>query len=206
MARKASVSPAAVDREELRSGIKSKYTEVAKSPDIGFHFHTGEDLAVMVGYAANDFRELPQATVDSFAGTGCPFEFGHLKPGEDVLDLGCGAGFDSLQAARQVGPNGTVTGIDMTSAMVEKATSGAHALGLENTEFKEGYLEGLPLASESVDVVISNGVINLCPDKMAVMKEVHRVLRPDGRFQIADIVVHKPVGDDARADIELWSG
>lgn len=206
MASTASVSPAGVDRDELRSGIKSKYTDVAANPEVGFHFHTGADLALMVGYLQSEFEKLPQSTVDSFAGTGCPFEFGRLNPGEDVADLGCGAGFDSLQAAEHVGSSGTVTGVDMTSAMVEKANAGSRALGLGNTQFKVGYLEDLPIPTDSVDVVISNGVINLCPDKVAVMNEVNRILRPGGRFQIADIVVHQPVADDARADIELWSG
>ena len=200
------VKPAGVDREVLRSGIKDKYSDVAQTPEMGFHFHTGSHVAQMVGYSEEDYAGLPQPTIDSFAGTGWPFEFGKLNPGETVVDLGSGAGFDSLQAARHVGPTGSVTGIDMTQAMVDKAAQSAKEMGLSNVEFKLGYLEELPFEPESVDVVISNGVINLTPDKVSVMSQVASILRPGGRFQIADIIVHKPVGDGARADIDLWSG
>jgi arsenite methyltransferase len=129
---------------------------------------------------------------------------GDLNPGEKVLDLGCGAGFDSLIAAREVGASGRVISIDMTPAMLEKARVGAREAGVSNVEFYEAYAESLPVPDESIDVVISNGVINLCPDKMAVLQEINRVLKPGGRIQIGDIVVHKTVPDDAKADIDLW--
>ncbi len=200
------VLPTQVDRDRLREQIQEKYTDVARRPDLGFHFHTGRPLAAMLGYDLAEVDSLPPSAVESFAGTGNPFSMGILRPGETVLDVGCGAGFDTLQAARQVGPSGRVIAIDMTEAMLEKARAGASAVGLGNVDARLGYAEELPVDSESVDVVISNGVINLCPDKVAVMKEVRRVLRPGGRFQIADIVVHKEVPQDARDDIDLWSG
>ena len=131
---------------------------------------------------------------------------GALQPGETVLDIGCGAGFDTLIAARQVGPSGHVISVDMTEAMLARAGEGARALNLDNVDLRQGFAETLPLEDASVDVVISNGVINLTPDKAAVMVEVHRVLKPGGRVQIADIVVHQEVPQDARDDIELWSG
>lgn len=200
------VQAAAVDRDELRAQISEKYTDVAQTPEQGFHFHTGRPLAAMLGYELGEVDSLPASTVDSFAGTGNPFSAGRLAEGAVVLDIGCGAGFDSLQAARQVGPTGRVFSIDMTDAMLERARAGAEALGLENVEVRHGYAEELPVDDSSIDVVISNGVLNLTPDKMAAMREVHRVLKPGGRFQIADIVVHQEVPQDAKDDIDLWSG
>jgi arsenite methyltransferase len=200
------VLAARVDREVLRAQISAKYTDVALAPQKGFHFHTGSPLAAMLGYAAAAVAGLPAATVESFAGTGNPFSLGPLRAGEVVVDIGCGAGFDTLLAARQVGPSGRVIAVDMTGAMRDKARAGAAALGLTNVEVRHGYAEELPVASASVDVVISNGVINLCPDKVAVMREVYRVLRPGGRFQVGDIVVHKDVPQGAKDDIDLWSG
>lgn len=200
------VRPAAVDIDTLRCQISDKYTEVAKTPEIGFHFHTGKPLARMVGYRDEVIDSLPSGTVLSFAGFGNPFSMGDLRPGETVLDIGCGAGFDSLIAARQVGEEGRVVSVDMTPAMLEKAAAGAREAGIENIEFREGLAEALPVDDVSIDVVISNGVINLCPDKMVVMQEVNRVLKPGGRIQIGDIVVHKELPQDAKDDIDLWSG
>jgi len=199
------VTPANVDRDRLRKGIGDKYTEVALTPEKGFHFHTGRPLAAMLGYPAADVDRLPQTTVDSFAGTGNPFSMGELHEGEDVLDLGSGSGFDLLQAALRVGPSGRAIGVDMTAAMRDKARSGARALGLANVDVRMGFLEELPVGDASVDVVISNGVLNLTPDKEAVMREVYRVLKPGGRFQIGDIVVHIDVPQEAKDDVELWS-
>ena len=195
-----------VDREALRDQIEAKYCDVAKKPEQGFHFHTGRPLAAMLEYPAADVDALPESTIESFAGTGNPFLLGKLHEGETVLDIGCGAGFDTLQAAKQVGPAGRVIALDMTEAMLEKTRLGAEALGLTNVDVKLGYAEELPADDASVDIVISNGVINLTPDKMAVMQEVYRVLKPGGRFQIADIIVQKPVDQDAKDDIDLWSG
>ncbi len=200
------VVAAKVNRERLREQIQAKYVEVAVEPKKGFHFHTGRPLAGMLGYDVADVDWLPASTVESFAGTGNPFSMGRLAEGEVVVDIGCGAGFDTLLAARQVGPTGRVIAVDMTEAMLDKTRAGASALGLPNVDARLGFAEELPVESESVDVVISNGVINLCPDKMAVMREVLRVLRPGGRFQIADIVVHREVPQEAKDDIDLWSG
>jgi SAM-dependent methyltransferase len=199
------VTAAKVDRERLRQGISDKYTEVALEPEKGFHFHTGRPLAAMLGYEAEQYADLPEGTVDSFAGTGNPFSMGPLHPGETVVDLGSGAGFDLLQAARQVGPSGRAIGIDMTPAMRAKAQAAAAEVGLSQVEVRDGFLEELPVEDGSVDVVISNGVLNLTPDKEAVMREVFRVLKPGGRFQIGDIVVHLDVPQEAKDDVELWS-
>jgi SAM-dependent methyltransferase len=193
-----------VDRDELRSFIAEKYTEVAEEPEKGAHFHTGRPLAMMLGYDQAVVDALPAGTVESFAGTGNPFSLGELNTGETVLDVGCGAGFDSLIAAQQVGPSGRVIAVDMTPAMLDKAKAGACEAGVSNIEFHQAFAESLPAADASVDMVISNGVINLCPDKMAVFAEINRVLKPGGRMQVGDIVVHKAVPDDAKADIDLW--
>ncbi len=200
-----SIGVAAVDRDELRARISDKYREVATHPEVGFHFHTGRPLAKMLGYADEVVDRLPAGTVDSFAGTGNPFLHGELRPGEVVVDIGSGAGFDTLIAASQVGPEGKVIGVDMTEEMRQKARAGAASLGLENVDIRAGYAEDLPVESGSVDVVISNGVINLCPDKQAVLREAFRVLRPGGRLQVGDILVHLAVPQEAKDDVELWS-
>jgi SAM-dependent methyltransferase len=195
-----------LDLDQLRDAIRDEYAEVAACPLKGFHFHTGRFLAARLGYPAERVDPLPDAAVESFAGVGNPFTWGEPSPGETVLDLGSGAGFDSLQTARMVRPAGRVIGIDMTPAMLEKARANAALLGLNNVEFREGFLEELPVESERVDRVISNGVVNLCPDKAAVMAEAFRVLKPGGRLQISDIVVGRAVPEDAKADIALWTG
>ncbi len=197
---------ARVDRAELRRAITEKYAEVATNPELGFHFHTGRPLARMLGYPDRLIDAIPAANVESFAGMGNPFLFGDLAPGERVLDLGCGAGFDTLIAARQVGPDGQIVAVDMTSEMRVKTAAGASAMGLTNVEVREGYAEALPVEDGWADVIISNGVVNLCPDKRAVFKEMFRVLRPGGRIQIGDILVHQEVPQEAKDDIALWSG
>ncbi|MBK6318361.1 MAG: methyltransferase domain-containing protein [Dehalococcoidia bacterium] len=200
------IGVAAVDREELRARISEKYRDVAMNPGLGFHFHTGAPLARMLGYPPEVVAALPPGTVDSFAGTGNPFLFGDLHAGETVVDLGCGAGFDSLTAARQVGPGGRVFAVDMTAEMRAKTEAGAEALGLTNVTVLEGFAEDLPVAAGVADVVISNGVINLCPDKQAIFREMYRVLKQGGRIQVGDILVHREVPQEAKDDIELWSG
>jgi SAM-dependent methyltransferase len=200
------VANVVLDLSVLRAAIQQEYTEVATDPQKGFHFHTGRDLAARLGYPAEWVDALPDAVVESFAGVGNPFSWGDLSPGETVVDLGSGAGFDAVLAAGMVGGEGRVIGVDMTPAMLIRARSSAELLGLNNVAFREGYLEALPVEDASADVVISNGVINLSPDKAAVLAEAFRVLKPGGRLQIADIVVAKAVPEDAKADIALWTG
>jgi SAM-dependent methyltransferase len=200
------VGVAAVDHAELRRRIAEKYRDVALNPELGFHFHTGRPLTRMLGYPADVVERLPATTVDSFAGTGNPFLFGDLASGEVVVDVGCGAGLDTLIAAWQVGPAGRVIAVDMTDAMRTRTVAGVATLGLTNVEVREGYAEQLPVVDGTADIVISNGVVNLCPDKQAVFREMFRVLKPGGRIQIGDILVHKEVPQEAKDDIELWSG
>jgi SAM-dependent methyltransferase len=195
-----------VDITQLRGAIQAEYAEVATTPQKGFHFHTGRPLARMLGYPAAETDPLPESVIESFAGVANPFIFGSLQPGETVVELGSGAGFDAVLAARQVRPTGRVIGVDMTPAMLEKARANATALGLENLEFRQGYLEELPIEDATADVVISNGVINLSPDKEAVFGEIARILKPGGRIQIADIVVQQAVPDAAKENIDLWTG
>ena len=195
-----------VDVGRLRSEVRLKYREVASNPEKGFHFHVGRTLAQMLDYPMDVVDALPPQVVESFAGVNNPFSMGDLNQGQAVLDIGSGAGLDSLLAAQMVGPQGHVTGVDMTPEMREKARANASLVGLTNVEFKDGLAERLPLPDASIDVVISNGVINLCPDKLAVYREIGRVLKPGGRLQIADVVVQKPLPDDAVADIDLWTG
>lgn len=195
-----------LDHHALACAVQEKYAEVASDPDRGFHFHTGRPLAAMLGYPAAWVNAVPEAAVRRFAGVGNPFSFGPLPAGATVLDVGCGAGFDAQHAARQVGPSGRVIGVDMTPAMLEAGRAAAAEAGLAQLEFREGRAESLPLADGSVDVVISNGAINLCPDKDAVYREIRRVLKPGGRLQIADVMVQLPVPDEAKEDIALWTG
>jgi arsenite methyltransferase len=195
-----------LDVDVLRSAIQDEYAQVAACPLQGFHFHTGRFLAARLGYPAARVDGLPDHAVESFAGVGNPFSWGDLASGEVVVDLGVGAGFDALLATRMVGPTGRVIGIDMTPAMLDKARRGATLLGLTNTEFREGFLEDLPVPDAVADVVISNGVLNLCPDKATVLAEAYRVLTPGGRVQMADIVVTRAVPGDAKQDIALWTG
>ncbi len=195
-----------IDLTALRGAIQHEYDEVAARPTKGFHFHVGRELAERLSYPREQVDELPVSVVESFAGVGNPFALGPLAPGEVVLDLGSGAGFDAVLAARQIGPKGRVIGIDMTPTMLEKARANAERLGLDWVEFREGVIESLPVEDESVDVIISNGVINLVPDKSAAFDEAFRVLKPGGRLQIADIIVERDVPDEARESIDLWTG
>ena len=201
-----SVRPARINKEALRRSIQRKYREVATDPDKGFHFHTGYPLAAMLGYRSEELGHLPAANVSSFAGTGNPFAMGRLREGEAVLDVGCGSGVDTLLAALQVGPSGSVVAIDMTQEMLERTAAGAAAMGLSNVVTHLAFAESLPVDDACIDVVISNGVLNLTPDKEAVMREIWRVLKPGGRVQMADIVVHRPIDEKAKENIELWSG
>jgi arsenite methyltransferase len=195
-----------LDRDGLRAAIRAEYTEVAAHPDKGFHFHTGRPLARILDYPDSWLAGIPEGAIASFAGTGNPFRLGTLHAGEHVVDVGCGAGIDSLIAGRMVGDGGSVVGIDMTPAMLAKARRNAAEAGVGNVEFREGYGEALPVSDGWANVLISNGVLNLMPDKTAALAEMARILAPGGRLQIADILVDIPVPRDAKADISLWTG
>jgi arsenite methyltransferase len=197
---------APVDAKVLRKEVQDKYREVAVDPSRTFHFHTGRPLAARLGYEAETVDALPDRAVESFAGVGNPFALRRLEKGERVVDVGSGAGFDSFIAASQVGGDGSVVGIEMTPEMLDKSRQTADMLGLANVEFREGLAEDLPVEDESADVVISNGVINLCADKRAVFDEIRRVLRPGGWLQYADIANGRPVPPEALRDIDLWTG
>jgi len=193
-----------VDREVLREAIQEEYEAVAREPERGFHFHTGRPLAQILGYRSEWLDGLPEGSIESFAGTGNPFSLGALAVGERVVDIGCGAGIDSLIAAGMVGPEGAVIGIDMTPSMLEKAQAGVG--DLDHVEFRLGFGEELPVPDGWADVIISNGVVNLMPDKQEVFAEMARVLKPGGRIQIGDILVDRPVPENAKEKIELWTG
>jgi arsenite methyltransferase len=195
-----------VDPEALREQVRGKYREVAIDPGASFHFHTGRYLARRIGYQDDLVAALPDRAVESFAGVASPFALHPLAAGEKVVDIGSGAGFDSFVAAGQVGTGGQVVGVDMTAEMLAKSRRTAAELGLTQVEFREGLAEALPVPDGWADVVISNGVINLCADKQAVFAEIHRVLRPGGRLQFADIANGQPVPEGALRDIDLWTG
>jgi SAM-dependent methyltransferase len=195
-----------VDPEALREQVRGKYREVAVAPGASYHFHTGRYLARRLGYQDDLVAALPDRAVESFAGVANPFSLHPLTAGEKVIDIGSGAGFDSFIAAGQVGPGGQVVGVDMTAEMLAKSRQTAAALGLAQAEFREGLAEALPVPDGWADVVISNGVINLCADKQTVFAEIHRVLRPGGRLQFADIANGQPVPEGALRDIDLWTG
>lgn len=195
-----------VDGEALRADVREKYREVALHPDGEFHFHTGRPLAALLGYPAELVDALPDRAVESFAGVGNPHSVRALQLGERVVDFGSGGGFDCFVAATAVGPTGHVVGVDMTPEMLAKSRATAATLGLGNVEFREGLLEAVPVEDGWADAVISNGVINLCADKAAVFAEAHRVLRPGGVIQFADIANGKPLPEAAVCEIDLWTG
>jgi arsenite methyltransferase len=200
------LDPPAVDLDQLRASIRAEYAAVAAEPDRGFHFHTGYRLAAILGYPQEWIETLPPGAVASMAGTGNPFALGEIQPGERVVDCGSGAGADALIAARLVGPSGRVIGIDMTPEMLAKARASALEAGLTNVDFREGILEAMPVETGWADVVISNGVLNLVPDKAAALAEMYRVLRAGGRLQAADIVLERPVAASSKQDVSLWTG
>jgi arsenite methyltransferase len=194
-----------VDVDVLKREIRKTYASVSQEPERDFIFPTGREWAEDLGYPG-DLGNVPESAAESFAGVANPFSLGRLAPGERVLDLGSGAGTDSLIAAQMVGPEGSVVGIDMTPEMLEKARASAATMGARNVEFVQGEIELLPFAHASFDVVISNGVIDLVPDKDAVFGELFRVLAPGGRLQIADVTIQKPVSEAGRRNIDLWTG
>jgi arsenite methyltransferase len=194
-----------VDVDVLREEIEKTYTDVSTDPAKDFLFPTGRAWAQDLGYPS-ELARVPERTVESFAGVANPHTLGRIEPGQVVLDLGCGAGTDLLIAAQMVGPEGRAIGIDMTATMLDRARQSADEMGLENVELHQGLIESLPVPDASIDVVISNGVIDLVPDKDAVFAEIDRVLRPGGRLQIADVIIHTEVSEDARKRIDLWTG
>lgn len=198
--------PPSLDVETLREAIQAEYAAVATDPGQGFHFHTGRKLAGLLGYQDRWLEGIPEGTIESFAGTGNPFSVQEPSRGERVVDVGSGAGIDSLIAAKLVGPTGRVIGVDMTPSMLAKARQSAAEMGLDHVEFHQGYAEALPVDDGWADLVISNGVLNLMPDKHAALSEMARVLKPGGRMQIGDILVQKAVPQSARDDIDLWTG
>ncbi len=189
----------------LKSEIRKKYASVSTEPEQHFVFPTGGSWAEDLGYP-EELANVPESAVQSFAGVANPFSLGRIARGARVLDLGSGAGTDSLVAAQMVGPGGQVTGIDMTPEMLDKARAAAAEMGATNVEFVEAEAERLPFADASFDVVISNGVIDLIPDKDAVFAELFRMLTPGGRIQIADVTIQKPVSEEGRCNIDLWTG
>ena len=194
-----------VDPAALREEVKKKYRDVAIKPNDTYHFHTGRRLAARLGYDSTVVDGMPNEAVEAFAGVANPFSLRDLKPGERVVDLGSGAGFDCFFAAGKVGSAGHVTGIDMTEEMLAKSRNTAQAMRLRNVEFREGIIEDLPVEDGWADVVISNGVINLCADKRRVFAEIGRVLKSGGHLQFADIANGKPVPPSAVANVDLWT-
>ena len=195
-----------VDPVALREEVKSKYRDVAHNPHGEHHFHTGRPLARRLGYDMVLVDAMPDVAVESFAGVANPFTLRTLDRGEKIVDAGSGGGFDCFIAARQVGPEGKVVGIDMLPEMLEKSRASAKLMGLKHVEFRDGLLEDIPVEDGWADVVISNGVINLCADKKVVFSELFRVLRSGGRLQFGDIANGKPVPVGALRDIDLWTG
>ncbi len=203
----AAVCPIGFDIQGLKNEVRRTYAAVATDPTGEFHFHRGAEYAArQLGYSYEELSRLPRSATDPFAGVGNPFKMGRLARGSSVIDIGSGAGMDCLLAGNDVGQTGRVVGIDMTDEMLARAGSGAAELGMSHVRFDKADMEQLPFDDQSVDVVISNGVINLAPDKPAVFAEIYRVLRPGGRLQFADIVIGRELSEDARNDIDLWAG
>jgi SAM-dependent methyltransferase len=199
--------PVEIDPRKIRSEVQAMYSRVVAAPDGAFHFHRGPFYAASVlGYDADELAALPADVTSAFAGIGNPHAAGRLPEGATVLDIGCGAGTDLLLAARQVGPGGRAIGVDMTAAMRERAAQGAAACGFDHVEVRSGDATSLPVDDRSIDVVISNGVLNLVPEKSRAVAEIARVVKPGGRVQIADITLRESLSEEALRDIDLWTG
>jgi len=195
-----------LDRNEIRKAVQEEYSAVALEPQRGFHFIIGRKLLNRLDYEEQWLEGMPESAIESFAGTGNPFSMGEIKPGQHVVDIGSGAGLDSLIAGKMAGEEGEVIGVDMTKAMLEKARQNAKKTGLDNVSFRRGYGEDLPVDDNWADVIISNGVLNLMPDKQAGLREMYRALNDTGVLQLGDILVEKEVPLSAKEHIELWSG
>jgi SAM-dependent methyltransferase len=193
------------DIDTLRREVQDKYAEVANSPEETFHFHHGRPLAEILGYPMDMVDAMPAAAVASFAGVGNPFSLGDIPTGATVMDVGSGGGFDCFIAGQAVGPTGRVIGVDMTDAMLARSRRTGTEMGLAQVEFRQGFVEDLPVEDASVDFVISNGVVNLTPDKFGSFREIFRTLKPGGLLYLADVVVHKEVPDEAKADVDKWT-
>ena len=190
---------------EIKQQVRERFARIAQSPESEKVFPVGSDSAKALGYDADEIDNLPVEVTESFSGVGNPLSLGSVALGQTVLDLGCGAGLDSILAAGHVGPTGKTIGIDMTAEMLDKAKRNAVAAGVGNIDFRVGEADELPVEDETVDVVITNGVFNLCLDKSKVLAELHRVLRPGGRLQMADILLHDDVTQEEVADKGTWS-
>jgi SAM-dependent methyltransferase len=195
-----------VELAELRDAIRAEYGAVAIDPEAGYHFNARRELSATLGYKREWLDGIPEESIAALVGTGNPFALGALKPGENVIDMGCGGGIDSLIAAKMVCPTGKVIGVDMIPEMLDRARAAAVKTGLSNVEFIDGVAESLPVPDGWADVVISNGVLNLLPDKVAGIQDMYRALKPTGRLQIADITVSRAVPDAAKLDLDLWTG
>lgn len=199
--------PVDLDTRQLRGEVSNLYARVVADPNGAFHFHRGSGYAAeFLGYDPEELATLPTESTGAFAGVGNPHRIGPISGGETVLDIGCGAGMDLFLAARRIGPRGRAIGVDMTDAMVERARASARAAGLAHVEVYKGDATSLPVESASVDVVISNGVLNLVPEKQRAFDEIARILRPGGRLQVADILLDMELSEDIRQNIDLWTG
>jgi arsenite methyltransferase len=194
-----------VDRAALETKVKEMYTDVARDPHGEFHFEMGRTMAERLGYSAADLDRIPKEAIESFAGVGHFFHLASLEPGQRVVDLGSGSGMDTFVAALKVGPSGRVVGVDMTDAQLEKARQLAAGHGFANVTYQKGYIENTGLEGESFDCVISNGVVNLAPEKIPVFREAARLLRKGGRLAIADIVTEKPLPEGVVCNADLWA-
>jgi arsenite methyltransferase len=203
----ATTCPLGFNVDKLRQLVRAEYDRVAREPDGKFHFHRGPHYAAaMLRYDAQELAMIPEESTACFAGVGNPHRIGPIAAGETVLDVGCGAGLDLLLAAKRIGPLGQAIGVDMTPAMIERAKAAALKTGLWKTvKIRRGIAEELPIETDTIDVVISNGVLNLSADKVRAFSEIYRVLRPGGRFYLADVVVQRELSLDARSDVDLWA-
>lgn len=200
-----SITTTKLDKREVEQAVRGMYEEVAAFPDREFHFPTGRKSCLNLGYPAEELDAIPDTAVQSFAGVGYPFLADNIKPGDTIVDVGSGSGVDVLIAALKTGSGGQVLGIDMTPAMIRKARENIKRTEIENIRIIEGEAVDIPLDNAVADVVTSNGVINLVPDKKRAFEEIFRILKPHGRIQISDIVLSKPVSEKSKANAQLWA-